>query len=102
MKTTMPAVTAAASVRTVRLGGWNDAAKRKRQYGITRSSATSDLATIWWRDQCRVDLDRQGEPAEDGEGECDPSRAGIRWRTHCSAVSAANKTNSTRETFDRT
>ena len=48
VKATMATVTAAASDRTATLGGWNDAAKRKRQYGVKSSSATKDLATNWW------------------------------------------------------
>ena len=86
----------------MRLGGWNDAAKRKRQYGITRSSATSDLATNWWVTSVGSILTvRESPPRMAKESATHPAPA-IRWRTHCSAVSAANKTNSTRETFDRT
>ncbi len=71
----IPAVTSTAK-RRARSGSGrrNDAAKRKRQYGITRSSATNALATVSLRDHGGVDLDDEGRPPRMANDKRDPTR----------------------------
>ena len=72
----MPTVTAAArelhrpARRAERRGEAEEAVGHHQQ------QRDQGLGHVLVGDQRRVDLDRQGQPAEDGEGECDPSRAG--------------------------
>ncbi len=102
VKATMATVTTMARDRTGRLGVRNVAAKRNRQYGTTRSRAIRDLATFWLVTSpgsiLRV---RDSPPRMANESATQPAPR-IRWRTHCNVVRAARRTNSTRETLDRT
>ena len=78
----MPAVTIAATARTVRLGVRNDAAKRNRQYGITRRSAISPLATFWFATNVGSTLMTRERPPRMANDRATQPAPAIRWRTH--------------------
>ena len=73
MKATIPAVTAAARERTARLGARKVAAKRKRQYGTTSSSAMRDLATYWCVTSAGSILTASDRPPRMAKRERDPT-----------------------------
>ena len=77
-------------------------AKRNRQYGITRSKAISDLATFWLVTHVGSTLTTRDTPPKMAKESATQPAPRIRWRTHCSVVSAASRTNSTTEMLNRT
>src|ERR1700722_5804294 len=98
----MATVTMIATARTGTLGARNVAAKRNRQYGTTRSRATTDLATYWFATRPGSIFKASEIPPRMANDSATQPAPRIRCRIHWSVVSAARRTNSTSATLDRT